>query len=186
MKARFLLLLTAAGGLAIFLAMRTTEPANGNLTVLARTDGTDDIDKIRIEQTVLWRFDLPGEEPDEPAELSAQVTVDPTDGKNRLYFSITEANGYYVEYLTVDFFHKETRQSTIEDSGLIITERINDFIPANQTLTGCREIVPAELYDIGGQMGTTQNWGAEVVSYYRARLEDPEVIHHILKVTSCD
>ncbi len=186
MKPRFMLLLGVAGGLAILLGIRTTEPAKGGPTFLPRPGGPTNPIFCGNEKKMIWEFPLPGEEPEEAAELGVRVHLDPTDGKNRLYFSVTEAHGYYVEYVTVKFFYKETPESTIDDSPLILTERINDYVLANQTLVGCRELVPAELHDIGGQMGATENWGAEIVRYYRARLENPEVLHHIVKAYSCD
>lgn len=183
MKARIVILFVVAAGLAVYLATRASAPpgAEPNLS-----DGLSEKDKkdIRERQKLLWQFDLPGE--DVPADLAIQVEVDTSGKKNRLFYYISEAHGYYVETFEALFYYKPTPETTPDDSPLTSNQYINDYVKANETLTGCLEIVPAEIQYIGDTMGTSENWAAEIMRYGRARVENPDPLHPVTKITKCD
>ncbi len=183
---RFVLMIAAASGLALHLATRTPKAEDYGPTRVAgigeRPDGP--LDPTRIQ--MIWQQDISGEEPEDEPEFSVRVTLDPTDGKNRVYYEITEANGFYVDSFKVDFWYKKNPDMLFEDSPLAKSVIINDYLKADETLEGCLEWVPAELREIYGDMGTSENWAAEVSFYHRARLENPETLPTVVKATSCD
>ncbi len=183
---RFVLMIAAASGLALHLATRTPKAEDYGPTLDVPDGIKKTIEKIREEQKMIWQQDLPGEEPEEETEFSVRVTLDPTDGKDRLYYAITEAHDFYVETFTVDFWYKKTPDMLFEDSPFAKSVIINDYLKANETLEGCFEWVPAELREIHGDMGTSENWAAEVRFYDRARLENPDKFPTVVKATSCD
>ena len=129
---------------------------------------------------------LPGEEPAEPPDLAVQVEVDSGSGKNRLHFYVTEAHGYYVEEFEIEFFYKPTPDTTIDDSPFTFRQFYYDYVTANETYVSCLEVVPTELQQIDNDMGTSENWGAEIVRHGRARYENPDPLPPIKKVVRCD
>ena len=73
-----------------------------------------------------------------------------------------------------------------EFSPLVISHKINNYLAANQTLSDCLDVVPAELDKIGDDIGTDSNWEGEVVLYRRARAEDPASFPQLTEMPSCD
>jgi hypothetical protein len=185
MKPRLIILIVAAAGLAVYFATRAAAPPKEETTL---SDGISDAERQRIRdmQTPLAARDLLGDEPAEPADLSIRVEVDPGSEKNRLYYHITEAHGYYVETFYIEFWYKPTPDTSADASPLFLTHHANEYLKANETLSSCIEIVPAELSRVGGDMGTTENWEAWVADYGRARTENPDPLPEIAKVAKCD
>ena len=186
MTARLLILLAIAVGLGIYFLVtdRTVEvpdvPQEG-------IPFEEDLDEIRERQKMVWQQDIECvQEAPTPAEISVQVWVDPADGKNRIYYALTEANGYYVDTITLTFWYKENAETTPENSPLLIDVPLNNFIPANEPLNECIDVVWAELQNIGGDMGTTENWAGRVEEYHRACLGNPKKMPVVTKATSCD
>lgn len=185
MSPRFWILIVVAAGLVVYVAMRAPVPAKEEMTF---DDGISEEERARIRevQSLLQDRDLPGEEPVEPADLSVRVEVETASGKNRLYYYITEAHGYYVETFDIEFHYKPTPDATAFDSPLVWNQFVNDYVKANETLVGCLEVVPAELDKVGGDIGTSENWGASIPSYGRARLQNPDPIPPLSRVAECD
>ena len=185
MSPRFLILIAVAGGLAVFIAARgpATPPdlTTGGPGGPGVPKGPDDPRKMP-----LWQFNLPGEEPAEEPDLAIEVDVDATGRKNRLYYTISESHDYYVETFYVDFYYKPTPDTDQFDSPFVMSEFINNYVKSGETLRGCLEVVPAEMQKFGGEMGTAENWGAEITHYGRARLKNPETFNPVIIVSSCD
>lgn len=185
MSARLVILIVLAAGLAVFFAVRASAPAEKE-PVYKDPIKPEELERIRLLQTELRFRALPGEEPVEPAELSIQWEVDPSGRKNRIYYYITEEHGYYVETFNIDFYYKPTPDTTFEESPLIVPAHVNDYLKANDTFSGCLEVVDAELARVGGDMGTTENWGAEIADYDRARTRNPDPLPPLQRVAKCD
>ena len=178
MKIRLIILVAVAGVLAVMFAVRSTAPparvaAIQQNSFLPSDEGKSREQVAQEQQTVL-QWDLPGEEPPEPADLSVRVEVDSTGQKNRLYLYITEAHGYYVEDFTAVIWRKSDGDATEpEDSALQINHPINKYLKANETLVDCLELVKPELDKVDGDIGQTGDWEAFVERYGRARAENP-------------
>lgn len=181
MGARFLILLAVAGGMAVFLAMRPKAPAPGAATASGETvaendDGMSDAERadVEVRKTDLWKIPLPGAEPAVPPEFAVVADVNLASGKNQLCFDISEAHGYFVETLTLEYWYTgPDGTDTRENSRFVWQETVNDFIEANKTLRWCLEIVPAEMKMIGGSLGTAMNWKGAIIHHNRARTENP-------------
>ena len=192
MSPRLLILIAAAAGMAIFLAMRPAPPA---LDLVAAEEPTflpaekgQSLKQIRVVQTMLSERELPGEEPAIPAEFDIQVEVDPSGEKNRLYFYIDELHGYYVETIHLELWYLPTPDTTQDESPLMVPALINDYIKANETYKGCLEVVPAELNDLAGDtgIGADENWRGRVIDYDRARETNPDPLPPVVRMSTCD
>lgn len=180
MKPRLVILIVAALGMAIFWASRAAAPPVPVETFV-------DKGPRPIEEFELPKRDLPGEEPETVSELSISYYIDSTGKKNRIYFSLDEANGFYVEWFELQFWYKQEPDTEYEDSVLAITHFVNNFIPAGGTLATCIEIAPGELDNTpDNSMGDTENWGADIVDWGRARAQNPDPLPPLKKVHSCD
>lgn len=186
MTARLLILLALAVGLGVFFLVtdRTVEVPDVPQEGIAFEE---DLDEIRARQKMIWQQGIECEqEAPTPAEISVQVWLDPADGKNRLYYALTEANGYYVDTITLTFWYKENENVQPEDSPLVIDLPLNNYIPPNEPLNECLDVVWAELQSIGGDMGASENWAGRVEKYYLACLGNPKFLPIVTKATSCD
>jgi hypothetical protein len=173
MQARLIILIVAAGGLAVFFAVRTSSTADEPPEMQGILSAKE-LEQIRSKSIMLQDLELKCEEPAGPADLSIRVEVDPTDNKDRLYYYITEANGFFVETLDVTFYYKPTPDTTPEASPFAFNQFLNQYVAANDTLRGCIEVVGRELRDAGGQIGRSENWAAEVLGYHRACTSNPD------------
>ena len=186
MTARLLILLALAAGLGVYflLSDRSVEvpdvPQEG-------IPFEEDLDVVRERQKMVWQQDIECvQEAPGPAEIAIQVWEDPADGKSRLYFALTEANGYYVDTINLTFWYKENENMVAEESSLVVRVPLNNFIKANEPLNDCIDVVWAELENVGGDMGTTENWGGRVDGYHRACLGDPKRMPTVTKAISCN
>jgi len=175
MSARFLILLALAGGLAVFWAVRPATAPDDGITSNHPVPFDADPDLVD-KQLSLWQRPLPGEEPDPPPEFTVNVSVDLSAGKNRLIFEVTEIHGYYAEYLTFFFWYHKPGE-VLDDpanQSLFRTQHVaNKYIKAGEVLRESIEIVPAEIDQAGGDMGSGENWSA-TVSCVRARAKNPD------------
>jgi hypothetical protein len=189
MNARLLILIVLAGGLAVYFAVAKNQAPVVVETAAEDKDGDEmtakEIEDKRLEGTELIKRPLPGKEPAEPPNLAVSVEVDRISGKNRLYFNITESHGYYVETFRIQFWYVRPGVTGPEDSPLSFTVYKDDFLKANDTLRTCAEVVPAELSRVGGDMGTTQNWDAEIVFHGRAREKNPDPLPIVTAMDRC-
>jgi len=187
MSARLIILLAVAGVLAVALALRPAKPPPPAFEGTIADDKNRDRKELDLLGTRLWLRELPGEEPPEPPILHIDVAVDTSSGKNRLVYNITEEHGYYVETLWVDFWYKDAEHPTKEESLLVVTHPIENYVKANETLTGCIELNPAELEDVGGDIGTTENWGARIYRKEgsRARAQNPDPLPPLGDAGAC-
>jgi hypothetical protein len=186
MGPRFLILLVVVAGMAVFLATRTAAPPVDNSPI---QDAVLDPKErsgpaLEIQKKMLCERELPGEQVE--AAPTVQVEVDPTGKKNRLFFFVTEPNGYYVDGLSIRFYYKPTPDTTLEDSPFQWVEIINKYVKANEPLKSCLEVVSAELRFINGNIGRSENWAAEVVHYCHARTKNPEPLPELAEAMSCD
>ncbi len=187
MGPRLLILLVVAAGLAVLIATKTSAPPAESIQ--GPSDYNDDergrkLSQIREQQRMLCERELPGEQVE--AAPTVQVEVDPTGKKNRLFFFVTEPNGYYLDGLTILFYYKPKPDTVPEDSPLQFEAIINKYVKANEPLKSCLEIVSAELRFINGNMGKSVNWAAEVVHYCHARTANPDPLPELAEATSCD
>lgn len=184
MKPRLLILLALAGGMAVFLATRAAAPPEKETPL---NQGMTPEEKARISDSKkrLGDFPLPGEEPGIDPEFDIQLEVDPTGEKNRLFFYVTEAHGYYVETFDLEFYYMKDSDTSCDDAPQIASMRLEDYLEANGTLRGCIDVTNNELSRVGGVMGTTENWCAAVVDYGRARIVNPDKFPPINATGKC-
>ena len=128
----------------------------------------------------------PGDAPDDDPEFEIRAEVNTAGGKSRLNYYISESHGFYVQYLQLSFWWKQRPDMTAEDSPLEITHEANVYIEAGKELKGCIEVVPAELASVGGEMGTDDNWGAEVLDYWYVRESNPAELPELFERLKCD
>jgi len=185
MKARLILLVVVAAGLAVGLALRPAKPPETSFEGTIDDALNRSKEDLRMQGELLWRRPLPGEEPPEPPVLHIDVNVDTSSGKNRLVYNITEEHGYYVESFKVEFWYKDEEHPTKEDSPLVIPVPIENYVKANDTLTSCIEVVPAELAEIGGDIGTSENWEATIERHGRYRAQNPDPLPPLADAHTC-
>ena len=165
MNARLVILILVAGALAIYFAMRSSAPPNEE-DISFPTYPDQDEDRPKPEELELLSTQhIPGEEPPEDPEFDVRVEVDTSTGKNRLYLNITERHGYFAESFSVVIWYKDASTTGPDDSPLVLTHYINKYLKANETFRDCLEVVPAELANIGGDIGDTGDWEAKLSPY---------------------
>ena len=173
MNPRLVILIVIAAGMAIYFAAVKggSKPVDGPLDSSMSAE-----EKHRVEEAsvTLGNRKLAGAEPSERPDLAAQVEVDRSMGKNRLYFTITEAHGFYVEQFQVRFWYVKAGVTGPENSPLAPLQFFDRYLPAKGTLRVCMEVVPAELSRVGGDIGDTSNWKAEIEWHGRARAKNPD------------
>jgi len=190
MSIRLIILIIVGAILAVRFAMTSTAPPveleDADLQTFDGSDGKS-LEQIRNEQTPLWKRDIPGETPDEEPELDIRVEVDTSRGKNRIYLYISEAHGYYVDTFNIDLWYVGEKKYDADDSPLMIHHIImKKFLKANDTLVDCLEVVPAELKNIGNDIGETGYWEAEIVEWGRVREQNPEPLPVVTQYDSCE
>jgi len=114
------------------------------------------------------------------------VQVNKSTGKNRLEYWITEEHGYYVETFQIRFYYKDEPDDTLEDAKFFFDHHVNKFVPAGEPLHDCLEVVSAELRHVGGDIGESENWGAEILSHGRYRMENPDPLPLLSNVVDCN
>lgn len=181
MNPRLIILIIIAAGMAIYFATvaggsKPTDP------LVSDAGGTFD----PVTQVTLDQRDLPGSEPPEAPDLSVKVEVDRSHGKNRLYFTINEAHGYYVEQFRVRFWSVKNGEKSPEESPLNVTQFFDQYLQAKSTLRLCMEVVPAELVRVGGDIGDSDDWASEIVMHGRARAQNPEPLPPRTHIVDCD
>jgi len=179
MKPRLLLLVAIAAGLAIYFASaKSRNPTSTIEEPIGDSDDEEDRSITDALKITLDKLPLPGREPAEPADVAVQLEVDRSRGKNRIYFTLSERHGYYVEQFRIGFGWKK--------GGLDKEQYFDRYIKANETLRLCLEVVPAELAKIGGDMGTSEDWDAEVSWHGRARERNPDPLPPDKDLGRCD
>jgi len=172
MSARLLILIVVAGILVATAAFKGSAPS-------AKTG--DDGPRIRPLgecDLLVTQQEVPGDEPDELPSLddfTINLEVDRTSVKNRIVFTVSEAHGYYVDGLDIRFWWQpDGKPIDSDDSPFSFVYHMNNYIKANETFKDCLTVTNPELNNIGGDMGATSNWGAQVEDYRRVRLQNPE------------
>ncbi len=189
-SARLIILVVVGAAMATYWATREPVVFDPNDAGDRDQIVADDLSAVEVGQQLVWQQPCEGEGPpeDAPVELSIDVWVDPADTKNRLHFSITEAHGYYVDTPSMLFWYQEAGEDIgPEESGLVLRQTMfNNLVPANGEMRDCLEVVAAELELVGGDIGTTENWQAEVIDYHRARIENCDPLPTVTKRVKCD
>lgn len=155
MGARLILLIVFGAGLAVYYGLRSPVALDADFVAQEFTGGVE-------PNLMLWNYDLPGEQPAEPPDLELSLTVDPTDGKNRIYFTLSEANDYYVETFVLEFWYLTDPDTEFEESPIQIEHHLDKYIKAGEVLEDCTDVVAAELEHVGGEMGTIDNWAGRI------------------------
>lgn len=180
MSIRLVILIVLAGVLAVAFAMRTSAPPPDTEEMLTDDLTPEELEDIRRKQTLIAELPPPpGEEPEIPPEFDVAVEVDPNPNKHRLYFYVTERHGYYVEGLTIQAWFNPDGAEVGPERSVTFSHYVNDYLEANGTLVTCMDIAAAELDNIGGDMLTTEYWGAWVIRYGRARTENRDPLPDI-------
>lgn len=174
-------LLGIASVLAVALAIYW---ATAEETTIQYADGVPR--DIPPNQLMVWQQKIECQPADEPPEMSIEIWVDPTDGKNRIYFDLTEAHGYYVDTCNLTFWYAGAEDGAgWRDSPLVVGHVLNNFVEAHSRLRSCIDIPWAELQKVGGHMGRTEHWRASVEACYRACVGNPERLPNVITAVSC-
>ncbi len=163
MGARLIVLIVLGAGLAVYYGTRTPVAPDAHVKIQEF-----DSDKPEPGQ-MLWHYDLPGEQPAEPPDLELDISVDPADGKNRIYFTLSEANDYYVESFILEFWYLTDPDTEFEESPLRVVHYVDKYIKAGEVLEDCTDVVNEELKRVGGEMGTIDNWAGRISGRGRMR-----------------
>ena len=189
MKARLVILVVLAAALAVYFAgVKGKEPVVDTAFESGLTK--EEESQTQADKRLLSERPLPGREPavrpKAPEDFAVTIEVDPSGKKNRLYFTISERHGYYIETMRIIAWRTKGGTTDPEDSPLVVPVYVNDYIKANETLRWCAEVVPAELARVGGDLGTTADWAARVEYFHRAREKHPDPLPSVLRMVSCD
>ncbi|HNQ24520.1 MAG TPA: hypothetical protein PKK06_15655 [Phycisphaerae bacterium] len=171
MNIRFVILLVFLVFLVVVVVVMKTDRQQTQTGIVDESMNDDvmtpaEREKLEAAQKMLQDLPLPGEEPTVRPEFHVEVRVDTSDGKNRLWMVITEAHGYFAETFRLAFWKKGYEQHRWDHF-------VNDYLKARGTLVVESFVVPAELLRVGGDMGQTGDWEAEVVEHGRVRAETP-------------
>ncbi len=187
MNARLLILIVVAGALAVGLALRPMKPEKAGQTKPGyQVPGNRTIEAIRQGKQSLKKRNLPGETPPEAPIFHIDVEVDRSNGKNRLVYYLTEEHGYYVQWFRINFWYTDGTIESADESPLVVPQAIERYLKANDTLTYCLEVVHPELEKIGGDIGTSENWEATIVSYGRYRAQNPDPLPVLGEAGACN
>ena len=186
MSARLMILVVAAGTLAVAFAVRSSSPPYQGVRVEADQELAGDVGRsvhdYRVLQTPLSKRPLAGREPENEPEFLINVSVDPTGRKNRAYIDISEVHGYYVETFKLGLMYKATETESIQ----LIEHFVDRYLPADDTLRICVDLVPLELNKVGGIMGHDEDWDAVVLSHGRVRETNPDPLPELAEAFDCD
>jgi hypothetical protein len=172
MKPRLVILIIVLVVVAIVAGVRmSSKPTETEVTVTPTDEPIRDGER-GVTKT-LDKMTLPGDEPTEEPSFDVDVQVDLAEGRHRLLFYITEEHGYFVETLRMNLYYLEDEAE--QDEAMFVTELfINRYLRANGTLEYYTELTPVEMNMIGGDMGTDDNWLAQIVYYHAAREQNPD------------
>ncbi len=174
MKVRLVILLVVLIAVIVYVATKGTRTTD--VVIEAGSEGSSVVysDNPVGPKETLTEMDLPGEEPDVSPEFEIAVRRDADDFKQRIYFEITETHGFFAETFRVRFYFTPTGKGQAARV-LVFLHYVNEFLEANGTLANEVLISDAELDDlIGGDMGSSENWSAEIVMHGRVRIENPD------------
>lgn len=185
MKSRLVILLVVAVGMGVFLLVRSKTPP-GQEPELKQNLTAEQLEHYKLLKMRLSERPLPGEEPPEPADVRVTVEVDSMETKHRLYLYLSETHGYYVETLNVDIYRVTRDEQTGEqEQQWIVSNPFEIYLEADQILRTCIELVPSEMERIDNDLGTSEDWVAEVASYGRARVENPDPLPPLPEMFQC-
>ena len=118
--------------------------------------------------------------------VRVSVEVDPEETKNRLYLLFSEAHGYYVETLQVNIYRVAIDEDTGEEQRtFFMSNPFHCYLKAKEILRHCIDLVPPEMERIDHDLGTSEDWAAEVTSYGRARIENPDPLPPLPEESWC-
>ena len=179
MRTRLILLIVLGAGLAIYYATRT--PVAPDAHVKVQEFAGEEPNRL------LWNYDLPGEQPAEPPDLELSLSIDPADGKNRIYFTLSEANDYYVESFVLEFWYLTDPDTEFEESPIHFEHILDKYIKAGEVLEDCTDVVNEELKRVGGEMGTIDNWAGRITGRgsMRYRTANPAILRRE-NMSGCD
>lgn len=175
MNARLIILIVLAGALAVYFALRKP-PAPKPIEEIEAPNPQEraDLDEL---QTPLPSRNLTGLTPPERPRFSIRMDVDNSKGKNRLLMYISEEHGFYADGFDIDFWYRKTPDMPRADSPLPLNHKIlNRYLPARETLVDCIELTDAEMRRINEDMGTAENWAAEIKHFGHCFLDNPDPI----------
>ena len=156
MGARLIVLIVVGAALAVYYGTRTPAAPGAHVKI-------QEFELGQIEPNqMLWHYDLPGEQPAEPPDLELTLSIDSADGKNRIYYTISEANDYYVESFVLEFWYLTDPDTEFDESPIQIEQPVDLYVKAGEVLEYCTDVVPAELEQVTGEMGTIDNWAGRI------------------------
>jgi hypothetical protein len=72
-----------------------------------------------------------------------------------------------------------------ENSPLVVHHVLNDYVEAGNRLRSCIDVPWAELQNVGGDMGRTENWRAVVDACHRACIGNPKKLPNVTTAMGC-
>ena len=142
-----------------------------------------DIPDVKL---TVWQQQIECQWATEPADMSIEIRLDANDGKNRIYFELAGAHGFYVDTGNPVFWYTESENATgSEGSPVVVRHVLNDYVGAGCRLRSCIDLSGAKLESVGGDMGRTDNWQARVDACHRACEGNPTYFPVVTTVVSC-
>jgi hypothetical protein len=173
MKPRLVILIVVLVVVAVVAGVKMTSQPEETDEVTKAKNLAPTVDGQPGIKKPLDQIPLPGNEPPEEPSFDVDVKVDLAEGRHRLRFYITEEHGYFVETLRMNLYYLPDEAE--QDEAMFITELfINRYLRANDTLEYYTELTPVEMNMIGEDMGTDDNWLAEIIYHHAAREQDPD------------
>ncbi len=117
----------------------------------------------KVDQTAQYTDpNVEGVEPDGPPDFNVGVELRMQGEKGILDFTITEAHGWYAEFLYIDFWYVAIDENGEERQiGDPVTYMCHHFLPFGETLEEYTSLLDLEFKELDG-WGTTENWRAMV------------------------
>jgi len=169
MRARIVILIALGAGLALFLAFRPPPTKDAGPAPVDRTDEN---------ALMLYNYPLDCPTTDIEPEYELEISRDPSDGKNRLTFTLGEAHDFYVQSFKLEFWYKPDPDTTCETSPYCVEVPLDNYIKAGEFYEGCLDLNDAEVGLFGGNMGTADNWDGHVLDFAMTKwcTKNPELL----------
>ena len=170
-------------GVHFLIAGRSAQSA-GRARVIKRVEGVPP--DIPDDKLMVWQQQIECQWATEPADMSIQIRLDPDDGKNRIYFELAEAHGFYLDTCNLVFWYTDGDNATgIGSSPIVVRHVLNDYVEAGRRLRSCIDVSGAELERVGGDMGQTDNWRATINACHRACEGNPTYFPMVTTAVRC-
>ena len=109
--------------------------------------------------------DVEGVVPDTDPDLHVDVHVEREGEKAKIFFTVSESHGWYVDHLYIDFWYVEKDDSgEMKQIGRRLKYMCHNYLPFGETITEYTTPQSHEFPEID-DFGTTENWQAAAAEW---------------------